>query len=432
MLQEKARSALRHPRVVVSLVALMLIVVPLGFLSHGLDEGQPDDALRLTASAVPSAYGAFTTNADFSRGTRSGTAIMSGSVRIGAAPNTRSWGGRTYEFGTWSSPWVSTSRPYRELVGSWTATTPAGSWIQVLVRAKDDTGKLSGTKVLANWATGDAVVKRSSGAGQQDAVARIATDTLVATGRPLTAYRLTVRLMRSLGGAGPTLGSIGAVTSVPSTTVPTVSAPLQSTAVSLPVPRYSQMTHLGQNPEYGGGGEAWCSPTSLAMVLGYYGRLPDPSTYTWVRRTYPDRFVNHIARLTFDHRYDGTGNWSFNTAYAATRTGEAFVTRLANLRMAERFLRAGIPLVLSIRFSQGQLTGAPISATNGHLLVLTGLTATGRPIVNDPAASTNSAVRRSYDRAQFERAWLRSGGTAYVVRDARHPLPVRPAGVHAW
>ena len=30
----------------------------------------------------------------------------------------------------------------------------------------------------------------------------------------------------------------------------------------------------GEYPQYGGGGEAWCSPTSTSMVLGYYEALP--------------------------------------------------------------------------------------------------------------------------------------------------------------
>jgi hypothetical protein len=215
--------------------------------------------------------------------------------------------------------------------------------------------------------------------------------------------------------------------------VPATSEPLSSTPVTLAVPGYSQMIHRGQDPEYGGGGEAWCSPTSLAMVLGYYHRLPPPSAYAWVKASYADRWVNHVARLTYDHRYRGTGNWSFNAAFAATRVTDAFVTRLADLGMAERFLRAGIPLVVSIRFARGQLTGAPISSSSGHLVVLAGLTATGNPVVMDPAASRDSTVTRTYDRAQFERAWLGgSGGMAYVLRDAAHPLPAPPAGVRAW
>ncbi|RZI80376.1 MAG: peptidase C39 family protein [Microbacterium sp.] len=303
----------------------------------------------------------------------------------------------------------------------------------MLAQVRDTAGNTSTVKELGRWTLPDSGLKRSSAGTQSDAVAKVATDTLVATGKPLASYRLFVKLMRTKGGASPVVHGVGAVSSTPSATLPPTSTPLRTTAVSLAVPAYSQMTHSGQAPQYGGGGEAWCSPTSLSMVLGYYGRLPAASTYTWVPRSYSDRWVNHVARLTYDYAYEGTGNWPFNTAYAATRTGSAFVTRLANLRMAERFIRAGIPLVVSIKFSKGQLSNAPISATAGHLVVLVGFTAAGNPVVNDPAAARNSTVRRTYDRAQFERAWLRgSAGMTYVVRDAKHPLPARPAGVTNW
>ena len=64
--------------------------------------------------------------------------------------------------------------------------------------------------------------------------------------------------------------------------VPAVSAPGPASGVVLDVPQYSQMVHRGEFSQYGGGGEAWCSPTSTAMVLGYYGRLPSASSYAWV------------------------------------------------------------------------------------------------------------------------------------------------------
>jgi hypothetical protein len=405
-----------HPRVAVSLVVLALGLTTLVITRPNLDSG-PADSVQLAATApVPSTY----------------TSFSGKSLHFTAGAGTRSWNGRTYAYSTWTSSWVIPTRPFTELVPSWIATTPNGSALQVLVSVRDDKGATSTTKDLGHWALNDGTTKRASGGSQSDAVARVATDTVVATRRPLTAYRLTVRLLRVAAGASPTLSSIGAVTSQPSATLPTVSLPLKKAAVSLAVPRYSQMIHRGQAQQYGGGGEAWCSPTSLSMVLGYYGRLPAPSTYTWVPRSAADRWVDHVARLTYDYSYDGTGNWPFNTAYAATRTGSAFLTRLANLRMAERFIRAGIPLVLSIEFAKGQLPGAPISSTPGHLVVLTGFTAAGNPIVNDPAASSDAGVRRTYDRAAFERAWLRSWGTAYVVRDAKHPLPARPAGVKNW
>ena len=119
-------------------------------------------------------------------------------------------------------------------------------------------------------------------------------------------------------------------------------------------------------------------------------------------------------------------------AYANTTGLDAFVTRLTDLRDAERFIAAGIPLAASISFSSGQLSGAPISSTPGHLVVIVGFTATGSVVVNDPAAPNSASVRRVYNRAQFEAAWLRkSSGAVYVVRDPARPLPAR-AGRTAW
>jgi hypothetical protein len=169
------------------------------------------------------------------------------------------------------------------------------------------------------------------------------------------------------------------------------------------------------------------------MVLGYYDALPPRRAYRWVDPSYPDRVVPHVARMVYDTHLGGTGNWPFNTAYAASRTGHAFVTRLRSLREAERFIAAGIPLIASVTFSSGQLSGAPISSTSGHLLVIVGFTSSGDVVVNDPAASSRSGVRRTYDRGQFEDAWLKrypsgssmrgSGGMVYVITDDAHPLP---------
>ncbi|MCW2753587.1 MAG: peptidase family protein [Marmoricola sp.] len=418
-------SLTRHPRVVVSLIALLLVAIPIGMLTHGHSAGPT--RIGLSAAALPTSYAVSSTDADFARGTRTGVSSSGGALRISTPQGTRTWAGHTYEYGTWTSPWTTPGGTFTQAVPSWNAATPAGSWIQVLVRVRTGAGRTSGLENLGSWASGTQAIQRSSAGSQSGPVARVATDTLIATGAALTSYRITVRLMRMPGGSSPVLGSVGVVTATPPSTLPATSTPLRRTAFSLAVPTYSQMIHRGQDPQYGGGGEAWCSPTSLSMLLGYYRRLPKPAAAG------TDRWVNVVARMTYDYAYDGTGNWPFNTAYAATRGLDTFVTRLANLRMAERFVRAGIPLEVSIRFSRGQLAGAPISATAGHLVVLVGFTAAGNPMVDDPAASSDAAVRRVYDRGQFERAWLGgSDGMAYVVHDSAHPLPGRPAGVRNW
>ena len=428
------RRVFGHPRVAVSLVVLVALVVPLGLLSHG--RTQPKDA-RVRMVADPhgaSTLTRFANGGDFASGRGKGTAYADGALRATGSLALRTVGGVRYSLSRWTSAWVAPGQSFTELVPSWSARTPGRSWLQVRVRVRDSQGRVSAYKDLGRWASRDRTFKRHSAAAQADTVARVATDTLKAQpGVSLTGYQLRLQLMRLPGHTGPAVSSVSAVVSQLPASPAATSAPLSTTAISLAVPGYSQMIHRGQDPEYGGGGEAWCSPTSLAMVLGYYGRLPGPASYAWVNRRYADRWVNQVARMTYDYRYRGTGNWAFNAAVGARRVTDAFVTRLADLRDAERFLRSGIPLVVSIRFSRGGLTGAPISATAGHLVVLAGLTATGDPIVMDPAAAQDSTVRHVYDRAQFERAWLGgSGGMAYVLRDAAHALPTRPAGVHAW
>jgi hypothetical protein len=197
---------------------------------------------------------------------------------------------------------------------------------------------------------------------------------------------------------------IGAVVSAGQVRTST-STPRGAAAV-LDVPRLSQMTWRDV------GGLGWCSPTAVAMVLAHAGRLP------------PGTDIPTVARRVFDPAYDGTGNWPFNTAWAAGLADHAFVTRLLDLREAEAFVAAGIPLIASVAYRAGGLPGAPTHGTDGHLVVVRGFTGTGDVVTNDPAAPTERSVRRTYDRAAFERAWLGgSGGLVYVIHRDDQPLP---------
>ncbi|GAB3662059.1 peptidase C39 family protein [Nocardioides korecus] len=375
--------------------------------------------------------------AAFGAGKAEGVRVAAGSITFGQAAGTTPEAGGTWAWTRWTSPWTTPGNAFTELVPSWDAVTPAGTSVRVVARLRSSSGATSGWKQVADWSTDDAGgFRRTSGAAQRDAVAGLATDTLTATSGSLASYQLRVLLLRAPGTtATPRVDAVRAIatrTTGASGTTGTVTPTTRALpARELTVPRYSQMTHRGEYPQYGGGGQAWCSPTSLSMILGYYGRLPSPASYAWVDPRDSDRWVDHVARTVYDHRYRGAGNWAFNTAYAASQVGDAFVTRLSDLREAERFIASGIPLAASISFSRGQLAGAPIGATAGHLVVVTGFTAAGNVVVNDPAAASDATVRRVYDRAQFERAWGRSHGTVYVVRDPAHPLPLRGSS-RAW
>ena len=158
------------------------------------------------------------------------------------------------------------------------------------------------------------------------------------------------------------------------------------------------------------------------MVMAYWGLGPSAADLAWVDPALADPCVDHAARFTFDAAYDGTGNWPFNTAYAAHFGLDAFVTRLRSLAEAELFLAAGIPLVASIAAGPGELDGFLLpQGTAGHLVVIVGFTRRGRPDRQRPGGAVERAVRRSYDRAQFERAWLEgSGGSRLRDHAAGH------------
>ncbi|MCO5309761.1 MAG: C39 family peptidase [Austwickia sp.] len=377
-------------------------------------------------------------------GTGAGTALGAAGVRI-AQPTGRfdyrdphrSAGTVTYETATWDSPVVTPGFAWTELIASWNAETPPGTWVQILVRGIDALGTATAWLVLGRWAAADvsggAAITRASLDGQRTAGAAVSTDTLV-TGAA-AAYRswqLRVVLLRAAGTtATPVLRLAGAVaTAVPASgSTAEATSRFGGTVTTLAVPTYSQEVHSGHYTAWGGGGEAWCSATTTAMILDYWGAGPTPAEKAWVSPA-TDAQVDVAARMVYDAEYGGTGNWPFNTAYAGTRATagvplEGFVTRLADLAAAESYLSAGVPLGVSLSFSADQLTGAGYG-TGGHLMVLVGFDGAGNPVVNDPAShliADNGRVRMTYQRGQFERAWAESGRTVYVIRPSTTAAP---------
>lgn len=299
------------------------------------------------------------------------------------------------------SAWIAPG-PFDELVASWSVEVDGDAEVAVQGRhgAQETGWYVLGRRRRNGW---------SSVPAQADADARVEVDLLVAE-RPLDAFRLRVvapghAVVRALACCTTLTG--GEATSAP--------GPGRAQAVEVPLEPLSQMAHGEDDPELDGGGASWCSPTALAMVLRRWG---------------VDVTVPEIARAVYDPAYGACGNWSFNVAYAASRGLDAVVTRLESLAEARALLAAGVPLVASITVAPGALPGFPLSGgTRGHLVVLAGESPEGDPIVFDPAADA-AAVRRTYPRAAFERAWLGgSSGTVYLVRPPDVPLL---AGSGAW
>jgi hypothetical protein len=388
-------------------------------------------------------YHSWTTTADFAGGQHSGTAASDGRIVFSTPAGTASYtdpfgdgSARSYEYATWTSPGVAPGFGLTELVGSWNADTPAGTWVEIAVAGRTDTGTTSKWYVLGRWGAGDDTaagdIHRTSVPSQGDDVGSVAVDTFVAaSGRSLQDWQLRVTLHRLAGTtAAPAVRSVGAMASrLPDQKKVPVSPLGGAQGIVLPVPTYSQETHIGHYPQWDNGGEAWCSATSTAMVLDYWNAGPTDDETSWVDPADADPQVDHAARMVFDYDYDGAGNWPYNTAYAGSRGLDAFVTRLRSLTEAEQFIKKGIPLVASLSFKKGELPGAGYG-TNGHLMVIVGFTIDGDVVVNDPASHlipSNDQVRTVYDREAFENAWIpHSGGIVYVIHPDSVPLPPSP------
>lgn len=406
---------LRRPAALALALPLLLAGTLAGALSGTLAPGAAADAGTARRATPQVQLTSWSSYAELKSGQRRGLKLGRGQVSL-LEPKPRTVAGKSYEAGTWTSPWATTGFGATALIPTWEATTPGRSLVRVEVRARSTDGRTGTWDTMADWSLRTRPVPRTTYSGQTDDLGRVSADTWYAAGA-VSAWQVRVTLLRPRGSSLPvSLERVGAVASVDASAPRPTSTPGPGAGTVLDVPTYSQMVHSGHYPQWGGGGEAWCSATSTAMVLGYYGISPAP---TGITPGHVDAVVDHTAKMVYDHGYRGTGNWAFNTAYAATLVaGDSYVTRMRDLREAEDHIVAGVPLVVSIAFGRNQLAGAPISASNGHLLVIVGFEADGDVVVNDPAGADNSQVRRVYDRAQFERIWIAaSGGTAYVIRN---------------
>ncbi|WP_162924712.1 peptidase C39 family protein [Rubrobacter indicoceani] len=352
---------------------------------------------------------------ELSLGVESGVAVG----RSASGGEVRLSGGRTR--GTLTSKGYPVGLGFDTLVPSWNARTPGGTWLTVEVRVRDRGTGWSRWFSLGNWASDDEAIKRGSVNGQSTDRWAVSTDTLKSRGRVFAdAYQYRITLNSKKAGRSPVVRAVSFVVSDSYRHGESV-APASDRGAwgeNLTVPERSQMI-------YPGGGEVWCSPTSLSMVMAYWSGRRDVASW--------NKPVPTVASATYDNTYRGNGNWPFNVAYASSLGLDGDVSRFGSLAQAEKWIEAEVPVVASIAWGRGQLDGAAIPSSAGHLLVIRGFTETGDVVVNDPAASSDAGVRRTYDREQFRAAWMRgSGGIVYLVRPAGWKRPATGYSAGSW
>jgi hypothetical protein len=168
--------------------------------------------------------------------------------------------------------------------------------------------------------------------------------------------------------------------------------PRQRSSTRIAVPPLSQLEEDGHLRH------RVCSPTSVAMVLQHWGRQV---------------VVGELAGEMLHPALDLYGVWLCAIQAAARRGIPGYLLRFPDWASAAWCLEHGLPIVASVRYAAGELTGAAISETAGHLVVITGIE-DNDVLVNDPAAATRAEVARRYRLDDMHRVWLARTGVGYV------------------
>ena len=322
--------------------------------------------------------------------------------------------GQAPKTGIFVSPVIKTV-PFTQCVISWNADTPKGTAVTVEARVQ-----VSGVwSDWLSWGTWSTSAETGSASGRaKNLLVAIDADTLaIQGGQKAAALQLRVQLAGGSGGTSPAVrllaaaidGGPGGPDKSAANPQAGANAKTDRREVILAVPQYAQDL---RDPAIA---SRICGPTSLAMVLNYYGIPVTPEEAAWGAK---------------DYRADLFGNWSFNCAYAGSFGLDAYVAYFRSVEDIRREIQSGRPVIAAVRYKNRKdapedlpvLHNAPIAATDGHLVVVAGFTERdGKEylVVNDPAAPDNQAVRRLYLAQEFERAWSK---VAYVIAKRGTPL----------
>lgn len=285
---------------------------------------------------------------------------------------------------------------FDQLIVSWNAHTPKGSSLNILAQARVDK-TWSCWYNMGLWNTKSNLKPRTSYDGQDDNFASVQTDTLVLK-KPADAFRIKIEMSSS-----NVMIRMLAIDVINSASAAPVSLPNKKAwGIELSVPEMSQLSV----PE----GRAWCSPTSVAMVFGYWSEK--------LNRHDLKIEITEAANAIHDEAWQGTGNWTFNTAYAGEFPRiRAVVTRFDSVSKIEECILAGVPVVVSLNYRR---LNPSETTSGGHLMVIRGFTRDGDPIFNDPWTHMDrpDSVRKIFTRAALEDSWLGpngSYGTVYLI-----------------
>jgi hypothetical protein len=151
-------------------------------------------------------------------------------------------------------------------------------------------------------------------------------------------------------------------------------------------------------------GHLICSPASVLEAMQAFGAPGG----TWP--------VSEAARRVLDHQAGIYGNWTRAAQLAHEGGLRLKLCYGAGLGDLFAWLSAGALVVCSIRYAEGELTGAPRPQSKGHLCLVSGYDATARMVLcHDTAAPREMPAPHRYRLHEFAQVWLGTSALAYVI-----------------
>lgn len=322
--------------------------------------------------------------ADWSRGDSEGLQ-MTKDGQLTLSTTTNGYGKK----GFFITPAIETEADFTHLVPFWNATIPSGTKVTIKAKLKVEKEWSRWIKV-ATWDKDQPLTYSPSSPKVE-----VKIDTLRIKTHKANEFRLLIELHSEDKDIAPSVSLVGATYWNSNEKLRTTKSEGSDYLKDLEVPKESQFE------EPASVAPLICSPTALSMVLQYYGRRVKPL---------------EVARGVYDHGAEIYGNWAFNTAFAAKQGFETYVRYFPGIRELKEEIADGRPTVVSIAYGEGELEGAPIKSTPGHLVVVRGFIKKGNReyvIINDPAANSDQSVRKTYRLDQFVAAWR---GIGYVIK----------------
>lgn len=325
--------------------------------------------------------------------------------------------------GAFITPVYEVERPFNDIVASWNADTPKGTWVEVLGRVYVPGEGWSKWMSWGSWST--RIARRCD--NDEDPIAWANTyrdggdsSINVKNGKSASAFQLKAVLHANEESEMPSVRLVAATwkntneenweqyCGYPEDKVE------EKERVLLNSPQISQ---IRRDPNYGG---VICSATSMTMMLGHFGEsiLPEEMTL-----------------MNLDYGFGGNGNWSFTTAAAGAYGYESYClyTNFAGVRQE---LSKGNVVGFSVKYSRDTDSDVPFLentaiTTHGHLVTIVGYyfnEELGEYVYycNDPAGCNDISVGpREHRESQLNQAWKRK--MVYIA----HPGKLPGCGKHA-